>query len=105
MLIPAALGGLLTAASVPRLRCAAVAGPANNQLDRPQTAGLLHERGILWAPDIVVGAGGLIHATAIELLHEAPERAGERVEAIGDTLAAILARARAAGIAPAAAVR
>ncbi|BCJ48105.1 leucine dehydrogenase [Actinoplanes ianthinogenes] len=105
VLIPAALGGLLTARTVPRLRCAAIAGPANNQLDEPGTAGLLHERGILWAPDIVVSAGGLINATAVELLHETPAQAAARVEAIGDTLAAILAAARAGGISPAAAVQ
>ncbi|AEV85216.1 leucine dehydrogenase [Actinoplanes sp. SE50] len=58
ILVPAALGGVLTAATVPRLRCAAVAGPANNQLDDPRTADLLRERGILWAPDEVVSAGG-----------------------------------------------
>ncbi len=61
VLVPAALGGLLTAATVPELRCSAVAGPANNQLDAPATAGLLHDRGILWAPDFVVSAGGVIH--------------------------------------------
>ncbi|MFC3987015.1 Glu/Leu/Phe/Val dehydrogenase [Actinoplanes siamensis] len=86
VLVPAALGGLLTARSVPALRCAAVAGPANNQLDTPATARLLHERGILWAPDIVVGAGGLIHATAVELLHESPAQVAARLDGIGDTL-------------------
>ena len=43
----------------------AVAGPANNQLDAPATADLLHARGILRAPDFVVGAGGVIYATAV----------------------------------------
>lgn len=70
VLVPAALGGLLTPHTVPKLRCAAIAGPANNQLDTPATADLLHQRGILWAPDIVVSAGGIIHATAVELHHE-----------------------------------
>ncbi|GLW30446.1 Glu/Leu/Phe/Val dehydrogenase dimerization domain-containing protein [Actinoplanes regularis] len=101
VLVPAALGGLLTAASVPALRCAAIAGPANNQLDAAGTAGLLHERGILWAPDIAVSAGGLIHATAVELLHETPERAAARVHGVGDTLAAILSTARADAVSPA----
>jgi glutamate dehydrogenase/leucine dehydrogenase len=74
VLVPAALGGLLTAQSVPALRCAVIAGPANNQLDAPATADQLHERGILWAPDVVVSAGGIIHATAIELHHETRHR-------------------------------
>lgn len=100
VLVPAALGGLLTPSSVPQLRCAAVAGPANNQLDEPATAGLLHERDVLWAPDVVVSAGGLIHATAVELLHETPEQVDARLHAIGDTLTGILRRAAAEGVTP-----
>lgn len=102
VLVPAALGGLLTPRTVPLLRCAAVAGPANNQLDDPATATLLHERGILWAPDQVVSAGGIIHATAVELHHEPPEQAGRRVRAVGDTLTGILRAARESGRTPAA---
>ncbi|MFI1991982.1 Glu/Leu/Phe/Val dehydrogenase dimerization domain-containing protein [Actinoplanes sp. NPDC020271] len=100
VLIPAALGGLLTPAAVPALRCAAIAGPANNQLDEPATAALLHDRGILWAPDVVVSAGGLIHATAVELLHETPAQVGARLHGIGDTLRAILHRAAADNVPP-----
>ncbi|MEV4703979.1 Glu/Leu/Phe/Val dehydrogenase dimerization domain-containing protein [Actinoplanes sp. NPDC049316] len=105
VLVPAATGGLLTAASVPTLRCAAIAGPANNQLDEPATAGLLHARGILWAPDIVVSAGGIVHATAVELRHETSGQATARVRAIGETLAEILRTARATETTPAAAAR
>lgn len=75
---------------MPHLRCAAIAGPANNQLDEPATADLLRDRGILWAPDLVVSAGGIIHATAVELHHETSEQAGARVEAIAGTLTEIL---------------
>jgi leucine dehydrogenase len=105
VLVPAALGGLLTARSVPTLRCAAIAGPANNQLDDPATADLLHRRGVLWAPDVVVGAGGIIHATAVELHHETSAQAAVRVRGIGDTLTGVLRAARAAGSTPAAAAR
>ncbi|WP_221320369.1 Glu/Leu/Phe/Val dehydrogenase family protein [Actinoplanes sp. L3-i22] len=104
VLVPAALGGLLTPHTVAGLRCAAIAGPANNQLDAPATAGLLHERGILWAPDVVVSAGGLIHATAVELLHETPAQVDARLHGIGATLAAILRTAAAGGLTPAAVV-
>jgi glutamate dehydrogenase/leucine dehydrogenase len=100
VLVPAALGGLLTPESVTGLRCAAIAGSANNQLDAPETAALLHERGILWAPDFVVSAGGIIHATAVELHHETTEQATSRIEGIGDTLAGILRAARDAGTTP-----
>jgi leucine dehydrogenase len=101
VLVPAALGGLLTARSVPTLRCAAIAGPANNQLDAPVTADLLHQRDILWAPDIVVSAGGIIYATAVELLHETSAQATTRVHGVADTLAGILRTARATGSTPA----
>lgn len=105
VLIPAALGGLLTPHTVPTLRCAAIVGPANNQLDAPATADLLHERGILWAPDAIVSAGGIIHATAVELRHETSAQATERVRGIGATLTEILRAASTAGITPAEAAR
>ena len=105
VLVPAALGGLLTAGSVPTLRCAAIAGPANNQLDTPATADLLHERGILWAPDIIASAGGIIYATAVELHGRTPDQATAQVRGIGDTLTGILRTARATGSTPAAAAQ
>lgn len=105
VLVPAALGGVFTPETVPRLRCAAIAGPANNQLDEPATSELLHRRGILWAPDFVVSAGGVIHATAVELHHETTEQGTARVLRIGDTLTRILKDATDAGITPAAAAR
>ncbi|GIM97431.1 Glu/Leu/Phe/Val dehydrogenase dimerization domain-containing protein [Paractinoplanes toevensis] len=101
VLVPAAMGGLLTPASVPTLHCRAIAGPANNQLDAPPTATLLHDRGILWAPDQVVSAGGIIHATGVELRHESEAEALARVESIGDTLATLLRTATAEGRPPA----
>jgi leucine dehydrogenase len=88
---------------VRQLRCAAIAGPANNQLDEPHTADLLHQRGILWAPDFVVSAGGVLHATAVERHHETGEQATARVLGIGDTLARILRDAAQADVTPAAA--
>ncbi|GIE74207.1 leucine dehydrogenase [Actinoplanes philippinensis] len=103
VLVPAALGGLLTAATVPALRCAAVAGPANAQLDEPATADLLHARGILWAPAVVVGSGGVIHAVATDLHHETPDRVAARIAGIGDTLTGILEAARETSSTPAAA--
>ncbi|MFD7479552.1 Glu/Leu/Phe/Val dehydrogenase dimerization domain-containing protein [Streptomyces sp. NPDC059837] len=103
ILVPAALGGTFTPSTVPRLRCAAIAGPANSQLDEPHTADLLHQRGILWAPDFVVSAGGVLHATAVELHHETGEQATARVLGIGDTLARILRDAAQADVTPAAA--
>ncbi|MEU8325563.1 hypothetical protein AB0C33_44950 [Nonomuraea sp. NPDC048881] len=69
LLVPTVLGGVLTEQIVPELRCAAIAGPANNQLATPDVADLLHRRGIVWVPDYVVNAGGVINAITMELHH------------------------------------
>ena len=58
---PCALGGVLDHDTVPRLRCRIVAGAANNQLANESVAELLAARQILWAPDFVANAGGLIN--------------------------------------------
>ncbi|MBU2670646.1 amino acid dehydrogenase [Actinoplanes bogorensis] len=105
VVVPSALGGVLTPASVAALRCSAVAGPANNQLDTPSTADLLHARGILWAPDYVVSAGGVIAATAVELRHETPAQVAARLDGIGDTLGRIFAMAARDGGTPSTAAR
>ena len=97
VVIPAAVGGVLTRETVPRLRCAAIAGPANNQLAEPAVAGLLHQRGILWVPDYVAGAGGVIHALAVELDRQAPLKARDRVQAIADTVGLLLDTAERTG--------
>ena len=57
---PCALGGILNSRTVPLLRCRAVVGSANNQLAESNVAHLLREREIMYAPDYVVNAGGLI---------------------------------------------
>jgi leucine dehydrogenase len=62
ILAPCGLGAVLNSKSVAQLRCAAVAGSANNQLSNAQVADQLEKRGILYAPDYVVNAGGLIYA-------------------------------------------
>ena len=74
-----------TTRSVPRLRCRAIAGAANNQLADDGIAALLQERGILWAPDFVANAGGIINI-AEEAGGYDPAAARQRVRGIGDTL-------------------
>lgn len=59
---PCAMGAVLNGQSVSQLRCAAVAGCANNQLSSLPVADQLETRGILYAPDYVINSGGLIHA-------------------------------------------
>jgi leucine dehydrogenase len=102
VLTPCALGGILDEDTVPRLRCHIVAGAANNQLAGDAVADLLRKRGILWAPDFVVNAGGLINI-AVELAGYDAAIASRRVRRIADTLREIFEDARAAGITPLAA--
>jgi leucine dehydrogenase len=92
VLVPCALGGFLDEDSVARLRCRVIAGAANNQLADDRVAELLAARGILWAPDFVVGAGGLINI-AEEAGGYDPAAARARVRGIGASLREIYERA------------
>lgn len=105
LLVPAALGGVLTPASVGTLRCAAIAGPANNQLADDSVAAVLHRRGILWAPDFVVNAGGVIYGSAMEMEGCSRDDAIARVGAITGTLEAVFSAAEDHAITPLAAAR
>jgi leucine dehydrogenase len=98
---PCALGGVLNHDTVPELRCRAIAGAANNQLAADELADALAARGILWAPDFVCNAGGIINI-AVELEPEgyAPDRAESRVRAIADTLNQIFDAAESTGVTP-----
>jgi leucine dehydrogenase len=98
---PCAVGGTLDAESIPRLACRAIAGCANNQLAEPDDAERLSERGILYAPDYVVNAGGIIQLVGLvdEGWDEAQLEA--RLAAIGETLRTLFTEAAADGITPA----
>ncbi len=61
ILAPCALGGVFHQNQIRQLRCQAIAGTANNQLLHPEDGKRIHERGILYAPDFVINAGGLIN--------------------------------------------
>lgn len=100
ILVPAALGGLLSHEVVPMLRCAAIAGPANNQLAHETVADALAARGIVWAPDFVVNAGGVIHGAITDICGGSPAEARAATQAIGDRLTAIYSRAASAGTTP-----
>ena len=95
---PCATGGVLDASSVAALRCRVVAGAANNQLAQAGDAERLAERGILYAPDYVVNAGGIIHLASLELLGEDEARCDERVRGISDTLTEVFRTAEAEGM-------
>jgi leucine dehydrogenase len=98
---PCAVGGTLTADSIPRLACRAIAGCANNQLAEPDDARRLHDRGILYAPDYIVNAGGIIQLIVLEDEGGDEAQLEERLAGIGDTLRELFAEAEADGITPA----
>jgi glutamate dehydrogenase/leucine dehydrogenase len=102
---PCALGGILDAAAIRRLRARAVVGAANNQLASPGDALRLHERGILYAPDFVVNSGGAVGITGIESMGWTRAEAEARVLGIRGTLAAVFDRAEADGVDPDTAAR
>jgi len=95
---PCATGGVLNAETIPSLRCRVIAGAANNQLGEPADAERLAERGILYAPDYVVNAGGVIHLVGYEMLHESEAQVAERLRGIGATLGEVFARAEGEGV-------
>ncbi|MFJ5213403.1 Leu/Phe/Val dehydrogenase [Streptomyces sp. NPDC088354] len=99
---PCALGGALNDDTVPALTATIVCGAANNQLAHPGVEKDLADRGILYAPDYVVNAGGVIQV-ADELHGFDFERARGKATKIFDTTLAIFERAAADGIPPAAA--
>jgi leucine dehydrogenase len=99
ILAPCALGGAITEDIVPRLRCRAIAGAANNQLRTAAAGRALHERGIFYAPDYAINAGGLINV-ADEYAGYDAGRARQKTMAIYDTIADILIRSRRESLPP-----
>ena len=90
---------MLTAGTVASLDVEVVCGGANNQLASPDVADHLTERGILYAPDYVVNAGGVIAVS--DELHPrgpSPQRCRDSAEGIADTLAAVFTTAEADGV-------
>lgn len=101
--VPAALGGLLTEESVPLLRCAAIVGPANNQLSDDTVAELLAARGVVWAPDFLVNAGGVVYGSTMEMSGKTADDAMTAVLVIGQTLRDIYDRSARDAVTPLAA--
>jgi leucine dehydrogenase len=99
VLSPCALGGVIHSKTATRLKCQIVAGGANNQLAEDHYGDVLAQREILYAPDYVINAGGLI-SVAREVEGYSKEEAVKRTEAIADTLAEVFELARREGIAP-----
>lgn len=96
---PCALGGVLDSAAVMKLRATVVCGAANNQLATPEQGSELAARDVLYAPDYVVNAGGIINVAA-EYLHWSEEEVQSRVGRIAATLTSVLDHAHETGLAP-----
>lgn len=96
---PCALGGALNEKSVASLKAGLVCGAANNQLAEPDIAKTLLERGIAYAPDYVVNAGGIINVSA-EYLGESVEDVRTRTMKIGPRTAGILEEAAQSNLPP-----
>lgn len=96
---PCALGAVLNPRTIPRLRCAVVAGSANNQLADPADGEALHRAGVLYAPDFVANAGGLILLEE-EILGHDVDHARARVREVGNAVTRVLRLSDERGITP-----
>ncbi|MGW0915236.1 Glu/Leu/Phe/Val dehydrogenase dimerization domain-containing protein [Streptomyces sp. NPDC002784] len=100
ILVPAAVGGVLSDVTVPHITARLIVGPANNQLTEEGVADALARRGIVWVPDFVASAGGIAYTLSRESQNHTHEAGRKRVERIADTVSDILEAARSAGVTP-----
>jgi leucine dehydrogenase len=102
VLSPCALGAIFDQDTIPTVRAPVVAGGANNQLATPADGATLHQRGILYAPDYVINAGGIINVCT-EYLGDGDESVvRRRIEGIPDRLEQVWAESASSGRDPAA---
>lgn len=95
---PCATGGVLSGETIPTLACRVVAGSANNQLAEPADGDRLAGAGILYAPDYVINAGGVIHLAGYETLGWDEPTMASALEGIGRTLGGLFVQADEEGI-------
>ena len=93
------LGGILNDQTIPRLKCRAVVGSANNQLLEDRHGEALQQRGVLYAPDYVANAGGIINISMEVGRPYDEEAAMDRVARIYDTMTRVMDTADSQGIA------
>lgn len=94
---PCALGAIINDETIPQLRAKVIAGSANNQLKDSRHGDIIHNEGIIYAPDYVINAGGVINV-ADELYGYNRDRAMKRVEGIYDNIAKVIDIAKRDGI-------
>ena len=95
--VPCALGAVVNAQTVNRFNCKIIAGSANNQLEESKHGDILKDRGVLYAPDYVINAGGVISVSRELFGKEGPEGetwAIQKTEGIYDTLSEIFQKAK-----------
>ncbi|WP_188237106.1 Glu/Leu/Phe/Val family dehydrogenase [Sphingopyxis sp. LK2115] len=97
VLSPNALGAILTEASIAKLKVQIVAGGANNQLATALDGQRIHDRGIVYAPDYVINAGGIINVALEYLGQGSQEEVESRIRLIPGRLAEIWAESKASG--------
>src|SRR6476469_5999208 len=102
VLSPNALGAIFTEQSIAALKVPIIAGAANNQLETPEDGARVQARGILYAPDYVINAGGIIHVCTEYLGEGDAALVRQRIEAIPARLEQIWAESAASGRDPAA---
>jgi leucine dehydrogenase len=100
ILAPCALGGFLTHELTSRIRAKVVVGSANNQLAEDTVAEALRAAGILWVPDFIANAGGLMYANGIEMHGLSKEESQDRLSRIAEAATRSLRRSRDEGITP-----
>lgn len=86
VLAPCAMGGAVNENSVSKIRAGIVAGAANNQLLSPAMGSALLDRGILYAPDYVINAGGIIHVFHQQCVERSLAMINQHIEKIGHSL-------------------
>jgi leucine dehydrogenase len=95
---PCALGGAMNEQSIPRLKCAIVCGPANNQLAEGRDGNRLQRRGILYAPDYIVNSGGVTNVY-YELGREySREAAMAKTSEIFDAVTQVIGESKSQGV-------
>ena len=95
---PCALGATVTVGRARLLGAKLICGGANNQLPTPYEDAALHDAGILWVPDYVANAGGVIHLADLEMLGHTPEEVRAHLDRIAETTREILAHSADAGM-------
>ncbi len=98
ILAPCALGATLNYQTIPELKCKAVAGAANNQLLDDNCGELLKKRGIAYAPDFIINAGGVINAGQEAFTTYNKDNVIEQVHKIYDTVYTILEESKSTGV-------